>query len=74
MLMHSLLQMAAHLPHLVQLSGLNFTLSIDAFEVTPKKVPTGQITLQKNRPRCHAIAPIPKKKTMVIESGSHEAW
>ena len=74
MLMHSLLQTAAHLPHLVQLSALNLIFNSENSDISPRPVPTGQMVLQKKRPFFHAINAIITANNSVMESVVTDTW
>ena len=62
--MHDDLHLNEHLPQRVHLLSLNFTLKIDTFEISPRKVPTGQIMLQYSLPFTKDMIPTSSKNTV----------
>jgi hypothetical protein len=57
------LQANEHLPQRVHFASSNLILKKDIFEIRPRKVPTGQIVLQYNRPLVRDIIPTSSKNT-----------
>jgi hypothetical protein len=60
--MHEDLHETEHLPQCVHLLSLTLILIKEIFEISPSKVPTGQIILQYNLPFRNERIPTSRKK------------